>query len=127
MKELIPLALFAMVYGIIDLSYKHRERKMCIDRGLPLIEENKSKTTNWLVSFKWGVFLVAIGLGLFLADVLSRNGEILSRDWAFISLPLFLGGLALLVSAIAEGSVAKHQQNAKPDKQGKDEKLTINE
>lgn len=66
---IVPLALFAMVFGIVYLS--KRERLAMIERGMdPRRYKPQSAPFQ---NLKWGLLLIGAGLGLFLAYVLDHT------------------------------------------------------
>ena len=65
---LIPIALFAMIYGIVYLLVRKKERLALIQRGADATIFESSKQPS---SLKWGLLLVGIGTGILLGKVLS--------------------------------------------------------
>ena len=102
---LVPLALFAMVFGIVYLS--KRERMAMIERGMdPRRYKPQSAPFQ---NLKWGLLLVGAGFGLFLAYILdntafSRMGQMNDggNTAIYFSLIAVFGGLGLLVSYLIE-------------------------
>ncbi|MDB5123712.1 MAG: hypothetical protein JWP94_1841 [Mucilaginibacter sp.] len=66
---LVPIALFAMVFGIVYLA--KRERMAMIERGMDPRRYKPQSAP--FVNLKWGLLLMGAGLGLFLAYVLDRS------------------------------------------------------
>lgn len=102
---LVPLALFAMVFGIVYLS--KRERMAMIERGMdPRRYKPQSAPFQ---NLKWGLLLVGAGFGLFLAYILdntafNRMGQMNDggNTAIYFSLIAVFGGLGLLVSYLIE-------------------------
>jgi hypothetical protein len=98
---LVPLAFFAMVFGIVYLT--KRERMAMIERGMdPRRYKPQSAPFQTL---KWGLLLIGAGFGLFLAYVLdktafSRIGQ--TDDGGntaiYFALIAIFGGLGLFLS-----------------------------
>ena len=91
---LVPMSFFAMVFGIVYISIKRKERRMLIERGLDLSTlEAKKKDSS---SLKWGMVFVGVGLGIFLGKILAAYSSF-DEDAAYFSMICLLGGLALVI------------------------------
>jgi hypothetical protein len=98
---LVPLALFAMVFGIVYLS--KRERMAMIERGMdPRRYKPQSAPFQ---NLKWGLLLIGAGFGLFLAYILdntafSRMGQMNDggNTAIYFALIAIFGGVGLLLS-----------------------------
>ncbi|MDP9048422.1 MAG: hypothetical protein M3N14_09815 [Bacteroidota bacterium] len=66
---LVPIAMFAMIFGIVYLA--KRERLAMIERGMDPRRYKPQSAP--FVNLKWGLLLMGAGLGLFLAYVLDRS------------------------------------------------------
>lgn len=66
---LVPLALFAMIFGIVYLA--KRERMAMIERGMD--PRRYKPQTAPFQNLKWGLLLIGSGLGLFLAYLLDHT------------------------------------------------------
>lgn len=104
---LVPLGLFAMIFGIMYL--RNRERMAMIERGMnPKIDLPQPHT-----NLKWGFLLIGCGLGLFLAyildmTVLNRQGE--ENPALYFSLIAIFGGLGLFMSYKADMKYLEKQE-----------------
>ncbi|MBE9584508.1 hypothetical protein IM792_08625 [Mucilaginibacter sp. JRF] len=97
---LVPLGLFALIFGIIYI--RNRERMAMIERGMnPHIKPQSAPYQ----TLKWGLLFIGAGFGLFLANVLTRvlertalaGGE--DENVAiYFGLIFFFGGLGLFQS-----------------------------
>ena len=90
---LVPLGLFAMIFGIV---YMHKKENLAmIDKGM----NPKQASLRPFGSLKWALLLIGAGIGLFLAYIfdqyLSRNDENEAVYFAFIAIG---GGIGLFVS-----------------------------
>jgi hypothetical protein len=98
---LVPLAFFAMTFGVVYL-YK-RERMAMIERGMD--PRRYKPQTLPFQTLKWALLLVGAGTGLFLAFLLdntlfSKFGEKFDdgSPAIYFSLIAIFGGLGLLLS-----------------------------
>src|SRR5476649_2833308 len=94
---LVPLGMFAMIFGIVYV--KSRERIAMIERGMDP-RAYKAQPAPYQ-NLKWGLLLVGAGLGLFLAFVLDRTvfhniGE--ENPAIYFSLIAIFGGAGLVLS-----------------------------
>jgi len=97
---IISLGLFTLVYGIVHLNIRKKERLMLIQAGLdPETFEKNAKPS--LTSVKLGMLLVAVGLGILLANIIVKF-NVMDRDAAYFSLVFLFGGISLLVSYFLE-------------------------
>lgn len=94
---IIPLSLFAMIFGIVYLN--KREKLAMIERNMdPRSYKPQSAPYQ---NLKWGLLLIGSGIGLFLAYVLNR-GVFNSFDddvfFLYVSLIAVFGGAGLFLS-----------------------------
>ena len=91
---LIPIAFFAMVYGIVYLIVRRKERLALIEKGADasIFETSKSQHS----SLKWGLLLVGTGTGILLGKVLAVYTT-LNEEPAFFSMICLFGGIGLIV------------------------------
>jgi len=103
---IIPLALFAMIFGVVYLS--KRERMAMIERGMdPRRYKPQSAPFQTL---KWGLLLIGAGTGLFFAYLLdhtafnSMRGEFNDDGNVAIYFALIavFGGVGLFLSFLME-------------------------
>jgi hypothetical protein len=104
MLELTPVLvlaiIFGAIYGIIQLNYQHRERKMLLDKGAdPSMFDypRKQKAT----SLRYGLLLIGIALGILLGNVLTVTTD-LAQEAAYFSMVFLFGGIALVISFFVE-------------------------
>jgi hypothetical protein len=115
---LVSLGFFAMVYGIVRLSIRKKERLMLIQAGLDPATFDKNEKTS-LSTVKLGMLLVAVGLGILIANIIVRFG-VMDRDATVFSLVFLFGGISLLVSYFLEKKQLKEQlppENEKPEEE----------
>lgn len=97
---LVPLGLFAMIFGIVYLSVtsRNRERMALIERGAdPTLFETQKKTSGSVV-LKVGLFFLGIGFGVVVAYLLSSGGGGMEEGAAYPAMIFIFGGIALIVS-----------------------------
>jgi len=90
---LIPISFFAMVYGIVYLIVRRKERVALIEKGADATIFESSKQPS---SLKWGLLLVGIGTGILLGKVLAVYTT-LQEEPAFFSMICLFGGIGLIV------------------------------
>jgi hypothetical protein len=93
---LIPLGLFAMIFGIV---YLHKREKMAmIERGMDP-RRYKPQSAPYQ-NLKWGLLLMGSGLGLFLAFLLEKTAfaNTDDTDVIYFALIAIFGGIGLFLS-----------------------------
>jgi len=114
----ISLGMFAMIYGIVRLGMTKKEHLMLIQAGLdPATFEKNAKPT--LSTVKLGMLLVAVGLGILLANIIVKFNW-MDRDAAYFSLVFIFGGASLLVSFLLERKQLKENLPEEPKETGKE-------
>lgn len=103
-ETLVPIAMFAMVFGIvyITVSSKHRQRMAMIEKGLDL-ESLKEREVPFR-TLRNGLVLVGVGLGLFFGYLLDSrmpgygvNGDMGDTPLPYFMMVLLCAGIALIV------------------------------
>jgi hypothetical protein len=91
---LIPIAFFAMVYGIVYLLIRRKERLTLIEKGMDasIFDSKKNEPS----SLKWGLLLVGFGVGILLGKVLAVY-SCLDEEPAFFSMICLFGGIGLIL------------------------------
>jgi len=106
---LIPIAFFAMVFGIVYIAIRRKERQALIDAGLSAeIFYHKGKSNSGL---KWGLFLTGAGLGLLLANIMVE-ARVMEEGAAYFSMVFLFGGISLIISHFL---VKKKEEEEKED------------
>lgn len=91
---IVPLGVFAMVVALVYLRQRKHERIFMIEKGVdPKIFESQ-KTS--LQNLKWGILLTGLGIGILIANILSRTPYFRQEEAYFAMLFLF-GGISLLL------------------------------
>ena len=105
---LIPIAFFAVTFGIIYIivSARNKERMALIASGAdPSLFRNKIEFSQYNI-FKWGLFLVGIAAGIIVASILSE-AHAMNKEVAYPSMILLFGGLSLIVSFLLRKKLNK--------------------
>jgi len=98
---LVPIASLATILAIVYLviTAKNRERMAMIEKGVDpkdFITKPKTRSnSNGIIT--WGLLLVGIGLGLFLASLLVTYTNV-PEEAAFFACALLFGGLGLVLA-----------------------------
>ncbi|PWB23905.1 DUF6249 domain-containing protein [Flavobacterium sp. HTF] len=101
-QVLVPLSLFAMIFGIVYLFYstRNRERLALIEKGADASIFLKGRTKG---SSAWKIFVVNVaflligsGVGIFLGLLISTYTS-LNADAVFPSIIFIMAGIGLLV------------------------------
>jgi len=107
---LIPLAFFAMVFGVVYIivTARNRERLTLIEKGAdPKLFESVKKTSTGGI-LKWGLLLVGIGLGTFFAMLLVQSGF---EEGAYPAMICLFGGAGLIVAHKMEQKSGTPKEN----------------
>ncbi len=99
---LIPLGVFALIFGI--RYFENKERMSMIEKGMdPGLRKRKSVSP--LTSLKWGLILCGAGLGLMMAFWLTNYVLFTSENQSpaiYFSMIGIFGGLGLITSYFFE-------------------------
>ena len=91
---IVPIVVFAMVFGIVYISLRHKERMNLIKNGTNASSlETKG---NILGSLKWGLIFIGIGIGIIVGKIIASNINI-EEEAAFFSMICLFGGAALMI------------------------------
>jgi len=101
---LVPIAFFAMVFGIVYLVVRKRERMLLIQRGADasVFESKRNETAN----LKWGLLSLGIGIGILLGRVFAAY-TCLGEEASYFSLICLFGGLSLVIYHFLARKMAK--------------------
>ncbi len=105
---LIPISFFAMILGIVYMSYRKKERMALIQSGRDssiLKDDGRCYS-----SLKWGLLLFGVGLGLLIAEFMAKY-QVMSPEAAYFSMASIFGGMALIIDFFLE----KHRKESNPD------------
>lgn len=96
---LIPLGFFAVVFAslYVYLTTRNKERLALIEKGAsPELFKSKPNADSGHGSFKLGLFLVGIALGILCGYFLAEGG--MEEEPAYFSMIFLFGGVALVAS-----------------------------
>jgi hypothetical protein len=105
---LIPFAFFALVFAslYVHLTTRNKERLALIEKGAdPELFKQKSEPKSGYETFKIGLFLVGIALGIVAGYFLAESG--MGEGAAYFSMIFLFGGIALVASFLLKGKVVK--------------------
>lgn len=94
----MPISVFAMTFGIayIAIMSGHREKMSMLEKGINLKEYELEKRKN-KDSRKGGMILIAVGLGLFLGNIVQEMESFPANDVAIPAFICLFIGIALFV------------------------------
>ncbi|MCK5839594.1 MAG: hypothetical protein KAG99_07085 [Bacteroidales bacterium] len=102
---IIPISFFALVLGIVYLTIRKKERMVMIEKG---VDPSIFVTKTWeFPSLKWGMFLIGLGVGLIIANLLVNN-YIMNEEAAYFSMIFLFGGIALVISYFVGKNLSKN-------------------
>ncbi len=96
---LIPISFFAMILGIVYMSYRKKERMALIQSGRDASILNED--SRCYSSLKWGLLLFGVGLGLLIAEFMAKY-DVMSPEAAYFSMASIFGGMALIIDFFIE-------------------------
>lgn len=104
---LVPMSMFAMIYGIVYIVIRKRERLALIEKGVDAsLFSGKKKGFSEL---KWGMLFVGIGLGILLGKILAAY-SVLGEQASMFSMICLLGGLSLMIYHFVERNIVKKNE-----------------
>ena len=103
-EVLIPISVFAMVFGIVYLVVRKKERMALIEKGLTTDVLDTHRYS--LSSLKWGLVFLGVGIGILVGRILAEYTT-LGEEESFFSMVFLFGGLSLLVFYFIEKSMEK--------------------
>ncbi len=107
---LVPIAFFAMVFGIVYVVYtaRHRQIMSMIDKGADPETFRPDPKYKMFNTLRNALFLVGIGLGIFLANILITITA-LEEEPVYFGMILLFGGAGLLISFLLRKKVLKEE------------------
>jgi predicted MFS family arabinose efflux permease len=105
---LIPLAFFATIVLIVYIFYtsRNKERLALINKGVGAEIFNKIPQAS-LFSFKIGFFLIGIGIGSLIGNIVAVNTA-LQQGVAYFSMILLFGGASLVIFHLLEKRIVQN-------------------
>ena len=105
---LVPIALFLMIFAILYVYYttRSRERLALVEKGADANIFKTDPVRKRLDLVKWGIFLIALGLGVVGGFALSNA---INEVVAFFTSILVCGGIGLIVAYFVTNKLAKNE------------------
>ena len=101
---LVPISMFAMIFGIVYILVRKKERMALIQKGVDAsLFESKKKVSGDL---KWGMLFVGIGAGILLGKIFAAV-TVLGEEASMFSMICLLGGLSLMIYHFVERNLEK--------------------
>jgi hypothetical protein len=101
---LVPMSMFAMIYGIVYIVVRKKERLALIEKGIDAsIFKVKRRVS---ADLKWGMLFVGIGLGILLGKILAAY-SVLGEEASMFSMICLLGGFSLMIYHFVERNLEK--------------------
>ncbi len=100
---LVPLAFFALVFGslYVHLTTRNKERLALIEKGAsPELFKLKNDPNAGYSTFKSGLFLIGIALGIVAGYFLTQSG--MEEEPAYFSMIFLFGGIGLVISFLLQ-------------------------
>ncbi len=110
----ITVSLFLMIFAIVYVVYttRNKERMALIEKGAdPKLfkSEPRSIKVNGYATFKWGLFMIGLAVGLFVGAMFDKYSE-LPEPPMYISMILIFGGLALVLVYLLRSKLEKKRE-----------------
>ncbi len=90
----VPLGFFAMIFGIVYVMARKKERLTLIQHGADAKMLKMDKQSN--DSLKFGLLLIGVAVGILLGNLLSATSDI-QQEVAYFSMTFLCGGISLLI------------------------------
>jgi hypothetical protein len=90
----VPIAFFAMIFGIVYIVVRKKERMLLIQRGADASAFESKK--NEIATLKWGLLFLGIGIGILLGRIFAAY-TCLGEEASYFSMICLFGGLSLVV------------------------------
>ena len=100
MEVLVPISMFATVFGVLYMHYttRHKERIALIEKGTDasvFYSTEKAKEKKYY-SLQFGILGVCIGIGILMGNILHQNLG-MKDEVAYNSMIFLMGGIGLIV------------------------------
>jgi len=107
-ETLVPLGLWAMIFGIVYLVTRKRERMALIESGQDAKIFNMEKNVS--PSLKFGLLMIGLALGALMGNIL-EEATALEDEVSYFSMILLFGGIGLLVYYIIGNKKSKKEES----------------
>lgn len=97
---IIPLAVFALIFGMfyLYLSARHKERMALIEKGADasiFLTSGKNRTSGKYWTLRIGMFFAGLAIGTLIGFLLTKAGVV--EPVAYLSMIFLWGGLGLIL------------------------------
>ncbi len=100
----MAMVIFGAIAYVITQYFNHRQRMKMIESGITKLEFSQTRSRS-INSVKYGLVAIALGLAIFISQIMEDVGEFRNHEIGFALVPIFVG-VALIVSAIIERKMA---------------------
>ena len=104
---LVPITLFAMIFGIVYILVRKKERLAMIEKGVDASLFTVKKKVS--ADLKWGMLFVGIGVGIFLGKLFAAY-TLLGEEASMFSMICLFGGLSLMIYHFMERNLEKKNE-----------------
>jgi len=99
MEVLIPISMFATVFGVLYMYYttRHKERIALIEKGTDasvFYSTEKAKEKKYY-SLQFGILAVCVGIGILMGNILHKTVG-MDDEVAYNSMVFLMGGIGLI-------------------------------
>jgi len=110
----IPISFFATIVLIVYIfvSNRNKERMALIEKGLDAGIFKINRRPLYLLTFKLGFFLIGLGIGLLVGNILAATTR-LEEEVAYFSMLFLCGGISLIIYHVMERKII--QKYEKPE------------
>ena len=104
----IPISFFLMIFAILYVYYttRSRERLALVEKGADASIFKIDPVRKRLDLVKWGIFLIALGLGVVCGFALAN---VIDEVVAFFTAILICGGIGLIAAYLVTNALAKKE------------------
>ncbi len=92
---IVPVFLFGMIFGIVYLGIRRKERMALLQKGLDGDYFEKNKLPKKALNLKYGLLSIAVGAGILIARAFEYYGCM--HGEGYLAMIFLLGGISLVV------------------------------
>jgi hypothetical protein len=104
---LVPMSMFAMIFGIVYIAIRKKERMALIEKGIDASLFTIGKRVS--ADLKWRMLFVGIGVGILLGKIFASY-TLLGEEASMFSMICLFGGLSLMIYHFIERSIEKKNE-----------------
>lgn len=104
----VPISMFLTIFAILYVYYttRSRERLALVEKGMDASIFKMDPARRKLDLVKWGIFLIALSIGVVTGFLLSN---VINEVVAFFTMILLFGGLGLIIAYFITNSLSKNK------------------